>query len=106
MNNQPARTFVLIAIIVTILVYMHFIRQTSDYAWIGAATYAQDVKQGDKALVTQCVRNYGKEGKVGMLLKLEKADDAAVSYPFVMLDETYVFARSSVDVNFRQILPR
>ena len=65
------------------------IRQTSDYAWIGAATYAQDVKQGDKALVTQCVRNYGKEGSVGMLLKLEKADDAAVSYPFVMLDETF-----------------
>lgn len=29
MNNQPARTFVLIAIIVTILVYMHFMPQVS-----------------------------------------------------------------------------
>ncbi|RRC99512.1 T9SS C-terminal target domain-containing protein [Prevotella sp. OH937_COT-195] len=65
------------------------IRQTKNYEWIGATTYDQTVKQGDKALVLQDVRNYGTEGKVGMLMKLEKADDATTSYPFILINETF-----------------
>ncbi|WP_315548419.1 thiol protease/hemagglutinin PrtT [Prevotella koreensis] len=65
------------------------IRQTKQYVWLASPSYSQEVKQGEKVLASQDVRNYGIAGSVGMLMKLEKADDAMVSYPFIMSEETF-----------------
>ncbi len=65
------------------------IRQTNQLVWIGAQSYNHDVKQGEKALVTQDVRNYGTAGDAGLLMKLEDVEDASKSYPFLLTNETF-----------------
>ncbi|MDD7318936.1 MAG: thiol protease/hemagglutinin PrtT [Prevotella sp.] len=65
------------------------IRQTKQYLWIGYPSYVPEVKQGDKILASHGVRNYGVEGCVNMLMKLEKADDATASYPFILTKESF-----------------
>lgn len=62
------------------------IRQVSDYEWYERSSGEMKLKQGQQIVAKQLVRNYGQEGKVGLLLKMVDVNDASKVFPVIQVD--------------------
>lgn len=66
------------------------IRQLGNFAWLSSGANENEIVQGDKVLFTHPVRNYGLEGTVNLLLKVQNVENEEETRDFIRLDaETF-----------------
>ena len=64
------------------------IRQLSNLVWLNATTKKQEIKQCEKIILMHNVRNYGPNGKVGLLLKLKNTQSNDI-IDFFQMDKDF-----------------
>lgn len=64
------------------------IRQIGNFSWIGAVSKTQEVKQGEFLLLVQPIRNYGLEGEIGILTRMQDVDNPDKIYSFLQVNHT------------------
>lgn len=62
------------------------IRQLGNFAWLSSGANENEIVQGDKVLFTHPVRNYGLEGTVNLLLKVQNVENEEETRDFIRLD--------------------